>query len=58
MHRKRLGVLVAVCCCQSGNAEAHLHFMFVSVALCRSAATWAGSADVLSCHAGHVSTTT
>jgi len=22
MHRKGLGVLVAVCCCQSGNADA------------------------------------
>lgn len=57
MHRKRLGLLVAVHCCQSGSVEAHLCFMLVSVALCRSTAIWAGSADVLSCHAGHVSTT-
>lgn len=48
---------MAVCCCQNGNAEARAPFMLVSVPLCRSTATWAGSADVLSCHAGHVSTT-
>lgn len=31
MHRKGFRALVAICCCQSGNAEASVQFVFVSV---------------------------